>query len=234
MSKPEGLQWRWAAEGAVIVASILLAFAIDASWDARLERKSAVAALQNLRIELADNITEVDSTLARDTRVLAGLAELVETNPTALQAASDEELIGLMMALGGFVGIQPKSGALNALLFPDILQAVHDEQLRSDLAGLPQAWDEVREDGDMASDLWIEAARAMVAAAGPATILRAGPGRADPSAVRAALIAFAGSDALLEAGVTASIFTASYVTELAELKVRLEALASRVDAELER
>jgi hypothetical protein len=41
MSSARNVPWfRIAAEGAVVVASILLAFAIDAWWDERLERRA--------------------------------------------------------------------------------------------------------------------------------------------------------------------------------------------------
>lgn len=52
---------RYAVESIVIVASILLAFAIDAWWDQRKETREEQVALQDLAEELRQNLTAIDN-----------------------------------------------------------------------------------------------------------------------------------------------------------------------------
>ena len=55
------IQWkRYAVEAIVIVASILLAFAIDAWWDQRREAIEEQLALRDLEVELKQNLDAID------------------------------------------------------------------------------------------------------------------------------------------------------------------------------
>ena len=61
MSTANSLPWkRIAAEGATIVISIILAFAIDAWWDERQERRDELEVLNRLQAELSVNIERID------------------------------------------------------------------------------------------------------------------------------------------------------------------------------
>ena len=55
---------RLAAEGLVIVASILLAFAIDAAWDGYQERRFRDELVAGLRAEFTSNRERLDSAIA--------------------------------------------------------------------------------------------------------------------------------------------------------------------------
>ena len=64
---------RWtglAAQGFVIVASILLAFSIDAGWDNLQERDEERRIIESLRSEFEAKQAPLDSTVAVHTRVL--------------------------------------------------------------------------------------------------------------------------------------------------------------------
>ena len=64
--KSAGPNWsRITAEGAVIVVSILLAFAIDAWWDGRREARNEQIALIDLRNELSENRSAISSVWLR-------------------------------------------------------------------------------------------------------------------------------------------------------------------------
>ena len=61
------------AEGAVIVVSILLAFAIDAAWDATRDRAAQRATLTDLRGELTESLRlATEALIVEVDRVLEG------------------------------------------------------------------------------------------------------------------------------------------------------------------
>ncbi len=71
LSNNNSIPWkRIAAEGATIVISIILAFAIDAWWDERQERQNEIEILERLQNELAVNIERIDRVTANRTRKL--------------------------------------------------------------------------------------------------------------------------------------------------------------------
>jgi hypothetical protein len=64
MNQVQNIPWkRISVEAAAIVASILLAFAIDAWWDDRLDQQQEDEVLAILLAEFEDNRTELDQTL---------------------------------------------------------------------------------------------------------------------------------------------------------------------------
>lgn len=57
MAEANSIQWRSVStEGAAIIASILLALAIDAWWDYFGDRREEAKLLRNLEAELSDNL----------------------------------------------------------------------------------------------------------------------------------------------------------------------------------
>ena len=72
---------RFLTEAIVIVGSILLAFAIDAGWEASRESEARRAALVDLRSELSGSVPLMDTTLARmneDLALMRGMLSDVE------------------------------------------------------------------------------------------------------------------------------------------------------------
>jgi len=75
MTRNRFIPWlRICAESVAIVGSILLAFAIDAWWDERLERRLEAQQLERLHVELATNIERIDEFLIGARIVSTGLA----------------------------------------------------------------------------------------------------------------------------------------------------------------
>jgi len=64
-------------EGAPLVGSILLAFAIDAWWDKRLERADEVGQLGRLQTGFADNIAMIDER-TYEPEILAACADVFD------------------------------------------------------------------------------------------------------------------------------------------------------------
>jgi hypothetical protein len=65
-------------EGAVIVASILLAFAIDAGWNSHLERREAESLREEIRQDISNTRLELSRALAASESVAAGARRILE------------------------------------------------------------------------------------------------------------------------------------------------------------
>lgn len=135
-------------EGLVIVASILLAFGLEAWWDYRNERKAEAVVLQNLLEEFVAAGTELDFYLGLDRRV----EEAASTTLAALQEARDEgrefvsirdTALALIMIPGTF---DPQLGTLAGLLSSGGLPLLRDTELQRALAGWPGLLTEASEE----------------------------------------------------------------------------------------
>ena len=81
--------WTWrrgVAEGCVIVASILLAFWIDAWWDSRQARELETEALSALAEEVAANRAELQNVLDATDDRLARITQFLQATPDLLLA----------------------------------------------------------------------------------------------------------------------------------------------------
>jgi hypothetical protein len=78
-SKPRSLSWlRIFVQGAVIVGSILLAFAIDAAWDVRQDRVQEVAYLGGILVDLRSDSTDLVDRQDTAIRGMAAADRLLE------------------------------------------------------------------------------------------------------------------------------------------------------------
>jgi hypothetical protein len=92
MSTNNFVPWkRISAEGATIVISIILAFAIDAWWDERQERRDELEVLDRLQAELSVNIERIDRVGVLRTLKIEYAVDLVELIGEA-QAQGDETI----------------------------------------------------------------------------------------------------------------------------------------------
>ncbi len=127
------------AEGILIVVSILLAFAIDASWNERLRRQDQQRTLRALEqdFEAASELLSKVS-LAHKNGVGAGEALLIFTGPQATSIDSDR-LADLLPPLFRIPYFSPSLGALEALLSSGDLRLIASAELRAALASFPVA-----------------------------------------------------------------------------------------------
>lgn len=128
---------RFAVEAFVIVASILIAFALDAWWDNRQERERITELLSAVADDFEREVAGLDSIIATNrARDVVGRALLGATEPTR-PAVSSDSIARLAAANGVFEIYDPSFGALSALLSTGGLESVHDADLRRWLAGWP-------------------------------------------------------------------------------------------------
>jgi len=126
---------RFLAEGAVIVASILLAFVIDAGWQGSQDREETREMLAAVRTELVTSIESLEHAAARYSEYVDAASQLLTlTGPDAdierIEAAARP--IGILMVPAG---IRLPDAAMATLISSGRLARLDDAQLRQALSG---------------------------------------------------------------------------------------------------
>jgi hypothetical protein len=125
-------------ESVAIVASILLAFGVDAWWDARLEARRRAELMDDLRVELQRNRADLTNALERQRLRLHRLEILLgEITPQAVGLAPDSLRALQQSTLLGNPTYDPGLGILELLIQSGDLILVESRDLRARLAGLP-------------------------------------------------------------------------------------------------
>ena len=135
MIKNQPVPWlRIGAESVAIVGSILLAFAIDAWWDTRVERAEEQAHIEALKDQFERTLVLqreqiVDLEEAKEaTRLLLGI------DGAEVQANGWESVRGLLMQSTWPGRLNFPSGALEALIAAGELRVITDRELAARLA----------------------------------------------------------------------------------------------------
>lgn len=134
------VRWRVAlVEGAAVLLGILVAFGIQAGWEARQDALRVEAYLASLQLELEDNQTRlgqrVENTARRIARTEAYLAELVASPHGPV---SQDSIRGMIGALGP-LRVDPLSRAAFDDLVNGGLQSIDDGGLRRLILAYGQA-----------------------------------------------------------------------------------------------
>jgi hypothetical protein len=137
---------RLAIEGTVIVASILLAFAIDAWWDERLER----AEEQEILLGLKSEFSRYREELTAGMEYQAARRRMTAILMAATRRGSwDSETVPVDLALGSLGDSKTHDfggGVLDALISAGRLEIISDHELRAKLASWGQVFDEIHDD----------------------------------------------------------------------------------------
>jgi len=135
---------RVTVEAVAVVLSILLAFAIDAAWDARNDRASEIASLQSLLAELQANRTVFEVEMARHQALMSDAKALFDISRGTEALPDDDRAMSLLHqeALLNHTTTDYQSGALSALLASGDLGLLRAQDLKIALA----AWPTVVED----------------------------------------------------------------------------------------
>ena len=83
---------RWGAffrEAFAVLAAILVAFALDAWWDERVEQREMLAALEAVSIEVRENIQLADSIIQWNLEIFEVNNRLAQMTPATMAALSD-------------------------------------------------------------------------------------------------------------------------------------------------
>lgn len=140
------------AEGAVIVVSILLAFAIDAWWNRVQERDDERRALVALRGEFIANLTHLRTVHDVHDRFAQRLDELVGRVLSEPQGRVIQVSDSVLLPLVSFRTADPAVGTLNILLASGRIGLIRSEDLQQALAGWPAVLEDAAEDEALIRD----------------------------------------------------------------------------------
>lgn len=140
MPESETIPWkRLTAEGGAIVASILIAFAIDAWWQDRTERIIEVQYLQAIQEDLLSSLELLDEDEAAQQRQVGYLESLLLTDSDT--PYSDELRRWVDDGLFDVGTYQPQSSALRDLESSGQSQVIRNPDIRRILASVRQRMD---------------------------------------------------------------------------------------------
>lgn len=146
MTEPATRTRRLLLEGFVIVASILLAFAIDAGWDERQERAAERRLLTSLEAEFAQHIEDLHESSGTHARLASLTRALFDT--LSSRAEGEEVVVSDSLAYATMRArtTEISQGELDAALASGRVDLVGDPELRRRLAGWPGVWDDAEEE----------------------------------------------------------------------------------------
>jgi len=134
------LSRQFVAEGVLIVASILVAFSIDAWWDNLQDRKTERSAVQRLTIEFEENLRQLEA--KREKHAMS----LRATEALLAMVGPDQSNVPVISTIGPLLvqcltnaTFDPRLGTLNSLVSSGELVLVEDIELQSLLTEWPSA-----------------------------------------------------------------------------------------------
>lgn len=136
---------RIGVEGAAIVVSILLAFAIDAWWAELQTRSEEQDVLQGLRSDFVASRGELQSVVSTYELSFDRFARFQRATPAALAEIPPDSVVGLVFALLGGLTFDPVSSALEAVINDGRLRLIRDPELRESLAAWRRALEDIEE-----------------------------------------------------------------------------------------
>jgi hypothetical protein len=125
---------RLAAEAIVVVASILIAFSLDAWWNKRAQENTETAHLRAIRSDFQQNVSRLKILIEREERIAAasrGLLHVATSSAPPSAQDSISHLLGQVFNSGRF---DPVMGAYEAVVNSGGLAQVRDDSLRLALA----------------------------------------------------------------------------------------------------
>ncbi len=138
-------------EGVLIVASILLAFGIEAWWVSRGEQAAEVEALQHLHDEFTATAERLAQTGERHESILRSAKRLLSmTGPTPPANLDTLAVDSLVLDLLGAPTVEPESVTLDALIGAGRLDLLSSSELRRELASWSSAMADLAQEEQLA------------------------------------------------------------------------------------
>lgn len=138
---PERIRWKnLIAESIAVVASILVAFAIDAWWDGRQEAKELFQTLWGLDSELAEAQQTASQNVERLTVEMEILELFLDGEPRELSAAVNEAQTGLYLPLLRAPITSLETGFLDAAVVSGRIGLIENSRTRVAMTELSKAY----------------------------------------------------------------------------------------------
>ncbi len=161
MSDEQKVPWlRLGLEAVAIVGSILLAFAIDAWWDAATEEQRERELLESLLDDFRRSKDDLAEFTRFHTAVQASNEKLLQASITRDEELSEKEVDRLLLDLSWWDSANHfATSTLNSVIFGGELTLIQDDEMRRDLAEWPKRIEFVqgvqRQDYDFFSGVWM-------------------------------------------------------------------------------
>jgi len=160
MKKTQNIPWmQISVEATAIVASILLAFAIDAWWQDRQDRIDEQEILAGLKSEFIANLDTLTRHLAytrRDVQTLENIVTLIESNQLN---DANSIVLETFQEMTTPATTDLRNGTLNALLNSGRLEILQSKKLRILLTAwdsvMSEVWDDQANNARMVLELYI-------------------------------------------------------------------------------
>ena len=159
---------RFATEGAVIVASILLAFGIDASWDASQARRTESTVLESIRTETEQNRGELDRLLERNENQFIRINLFLEADDTYLRALPQDSVFPWLSAMITTWTFDGDDSAAGLFLNSSAPVTPYAREIRGVLARWVRIADDLDEEKNTFWDLGVVAAGHLASHVAPA------------------------------------------------------------------
>jgi len=141
------------AESAIIVSSILLAFAIDAWWEKRSEQKLENTLLIDLRTDFEASQAHIEDWLEGNRKVLRATRLFLERLRSATAGEPVEIEFEWIVAAISAPTYSPTDSSLRAAAASGLVEKLQDPALRKALAAWRQQLDDTQEDELLARNL---------------------------------------------------------------------------------
>lgn len=214
-------------EALAVLAAILVAFALDAWWDARVERTEMLEALDAVAIEVERNMVRLDSTLTYNQGRNDLVQEILFLSAAEVEGMTPSDL-ERFQDLPNYQLATLELGAATAFIEGGFLATLGDRELRAEIAGLPRLQLEMDEEAGVVQAS-SERLNPLVLRAIPIDVLRDPGGPASLGAARALLLNLVEDESLLRAFYERTFFLAYlYGSELQATRGRLENVAAQI------
>jgi hypothetical protein len=147
---------RIGAEAIAIIASILIAFSLDAWWDSRELAEREDRYLETLERDFLENQENLEQTIQIQSAVMESIQKLVLFGATATPAPDADSVTNLVRLVfrDTNVGFSPNLGTYQELLNTSSLQVMRSDSLRASLADFAVRVETIRRVEDGADDGW--------------------------------------------------------------------------------
>ena len=147
MNQTQSIPWkRISVEAAAIVASILLAFAIDAWWDERNERIEEKEILQSLLVEFEINLDGATSVIRTHEMAVQSMSSLMSLTDGEILALSDADVEGYLRYFANPRTFDAVRGSIDALTNSGKLGVLQSRELREALTAFINILEDAIED----------------------------------------------------------------------------------------
>lgn len=133
-------------DGAAIVLSILLAFAIDAGWDEIQERRAEQEILAGLQTDFVSNQMQLSSVVAAHRRRAANYSWFRSSSPDEIRRISPDSANSIYTELWGPRTFDPARSSIDALIGAGRFGVIQDRELRNRLTGFLNLADDLAEE----------------------------------------------------------------------------------------